>query len=59
MTAATDELTKFETELKKFTTWLDTTSKELDRQVDAVKDMENVNRVKEQHKVIVVLCIQF
>jgi len=31
-----------------------TTSKELERQVDAAQDMENVNRVKEQHKVAIV-----
>lgn len=51
LSAATDELTKFETELHKFNKWLEVTEKELDRQTEAVEEFENITRVKEQHKV--------
>ena len=51
LSAATDELTKFEAELHKFNKWLETTEKELERQTEAVEVFDNISRVKEQHKV--------
>lgn len=51
LSAATDELTKFEAELHKFKNWLEVTENELERQVEAVEGFDNINRVKEQHKV--------
>ena len=51
LSAATEELSKFEDELKKFNVWSDATDKELDRQVDAVQESDNIRRVAELHKV--------
>ena len=51
LSAATEELSKFEDELKKFNVWSDATYKELDRQVDAVQESDNIRRVAELHKV--------
>ena len=51
LTAATEELTKFEDELKKFNVWSDATGKELDRQIQAVQESDNIRRVTELHKV--------
>ena len=51
LSAATEELSKFEDELKKFKVWSDATGKELDRQVDAVQESDNIRRVAELHKV--------
>ena len=51
LTAATEELTKFEDELKKFNIWSDATGKELDRQIEAVQESDNIRRITELHKV--------
>ena len=51
LSAATEELTKFEDELKKFNIWNDATSKELDRQMEAVQESDNIRRITELHKV--------
>ena len=51
LTAATEELTKFEDELKKFNVWSDATGKELDRQIQAVQESDNIRRITELHKV--------
>ena len=51
LSAATEELTKFEDELKKFDTWSEATDKELDRQMEEVQKSDNIRRVTELHKV--------
>ncbi|KAH3699002.1 hypothetical protein DPMN_073948, partial [Dreissena polymorpha] len=50
LSTATDELTKFEAELKKFSSWLGTTEQELQRQIEAIQIVDGVTRVKDQHK---------
>lgn len=51
LTTACDEVTKFEEELGKFEEWLTQSSKELDRQEELIRDLDNFSRVMEQQKV--------
>lgn len=51
LTTACDEVTKFEEELGKFEEWLTMSSKELDRQEELIRDLDNFSRVMEQQKV--------
>ncbi|KAK3581860.1 hypothetical protein CHS0354_032763 [Potamilus streckersoni] len=50
LTSAAEELTKFEAELKKFQTWLTSTEQELKGQEEAVKDLDNLKHMMEQHQ---------
>ena len=51
LTTACDEVTKFEEELSKFDEWLTQSCKELDRQEELIRDLDNFSRVMEQQKV--------
>jgi hypothetical protein len=44
-------VTKFEEEFAKFDEWLGQSCKELDRQEELIRDLDNFNRVMEQQKV--------
>ena len=52
LSAATDELTKFEAELQKFNNWLDETEGELDEQSTAVQEFDTLKKILDQNKVL-------